>query len=74
MFYTESVYGDEPRKLQFAPSGSIGARAAGKLSMKEPLPGMSDEDGPWRVETDWSADVVRRPAVTGVLTWRRSSQ
>jgi hypothetical protein len=68
MFYTESVYGDEPRKLQFALAGPIGAHAAGKLSMKEPLHGMSDEDGPWRVEAEWSADVVRRPAVTAVLT------
>jgi hypothetical protein len=68
MFYTESVIGDEPRQLQFEPAGPIGARVAGKVSMKKPMHGMSDDDGPWRVEAEWSADVVRRPAVTGVLT------
>jgi hypothetical protein len=68
MFYTETVTGGEPRQLQFEPSGPIGARAAGKLTMKKPMHGMSDDDGPWRVEAEWSADVVRRPAVTGVLT------
>jgi hypothetical protein len=68
MFYTESVSGDEPRQLHFEPAGTIGARAAGKVSMKKPMHGMSDDDGPWRVEAEWSADVVRRPGVTGVLT------
>jgi hypothetical protein len=68
MFYTESVSGDEPRQLRFEPAGPIGAHAAGKVSMKQPMHGMSDDDGPWRVEAEWSADVVRRPGVTGVLT------
>jgi hypothetical protein len=67
MFYTESVYGSEQRNLHFEPSGPISAHAAGKLSMKEPMHGMSDDDGPWRVEAEFSAAAVRRPAVTGVL-------
>jgi hypothetical protein len=68
MFYTETVMGDEPRQLQFEPAGPIGARVAGKVSMKKPMHGMSDDDGPWKVEAEWSTDVVRRPAVTGTLT------
>lgn len=68
MFYTESVYGDEPRKLHFEPSGPIGPDVAGKLSMKEPMHGMSDDDGPWRVEAEWRTAIVRRPAATGMLT------
>jgi hypothetical protein len=68
MFYTETVSGDVPRQLQFEPAGPIGARAAGKVSMKKPMHGMSDDDGPWRVEAQWNADVVRRSAVSGVLT------
>jgi hypothetical protein len=68
MFYTESVYGTEDRKLRFEASGPIGNRVAGKVSMKEPMHGMSDDDGPWRIEAQWSAAIVRRPAVTGVLT------
>jgi hypothetical protein len=68
MFYTETVTGDETRQLQFEPAGPIGARVAGKVSMKKPMHGISDDDGPWLVEAEWSADVVRRPGVTGVLT------
>jgi hypothetical protein len=36
--------------------------------MKEPMHGMSDDDGPWRVDAEFSVAVVRRPAVTGELT------
>jgi hypothetical protein len=68
MFYTESVYGNEARKLQFEPAGAIGDRVSGKVSMKEPMHGMSDDDGPWRVEAQFASAVMRRPAVTGVLT------
>lgn len=68
MFYTESVFGSEPRNLLFKATGPIGDRVAGTLSMKEPMHGMSDDDGPWRVEAELSAAVVRRPAVTAVLT------
>jgi hypothetical protein len=68
MFYTESISGDAARQLQFAPSGPIGERVSGKLSMKETMHGMSDDDGPWRVNAEFSAAVVRRPSVTGVLT------
>jgi hypothetical protein len=49
MFYTESVYGSEEPNLRFDPSGLLGDRAAGKVSMKEPMHGMSDDDGPWRI-------------------------
>lgn len=68
MFYTESVTGGATRNLQFEPSGALGDHVAGKLSMKEPMTGMSDDDGPWRVEAQFSSGVVRRPAVTAVLT------
>lgn len=67
MFYTESVSGQE-RNLRFEPSGPLGDRVAGKVSMKEPMHGMSDDDGPWRVEAQFSSAVARRPAVTAVLT------
>jgi len=68
MFYTESVMGDTPRNLRFEPSGAIGDHIAGKASMKEPMHGMSDDDGPWQIDAQFSTAVTRRPAVTGVLT------
>jgi hypothetical protein len=68
MFYTESVSGDVTRNLHFEPSGQVGDHVAGKVSMKEPMHGMSDDDGPWRVEAQFDAAVVRRPAVTAMLT------
>jgi hypothetical protein len=68
MFYTESISGDTPRNLRFEVSGSLGDRAAGKVSMKEPMTGMSDQDGPWRIEAQFSSAVVRRPVVTAMLT------
>ncbi len=68
MFYTESISGDVARNLNFAPSGAIGDHIAGKVSMKEPMHGMSDDDGPWQVDAQFSSSVVKRAAVTGTLT------
>lgn len=68
MFYSETIIGNEPRNLRFEVSGSIGASVAGKLSMKEPMAGMSDEDGPWSISAEFHCPVVRRPAVTSALT------
>ncbi|HKE27949.1 MAG TPA: hypothetical protein VKB88_36590 [Bryobacteraceae bacterium] len=68
MFYTESVSGDQPRNLHFETAGAIGDRVAGKVSMKEPMHGMSDEDGPWRIDAQLASAVVRRPPITAVLT------
>jgi hypothetical protein len=67
MFYTETVSG-QAGTLQFEAAGPLGDRAAGKVSMKEPMTGMSDEDGPWQVTADFSCAVVRRAAVSSVLT------
>jgi hypothetical protein len=68
MFYSESITGDQARNLHFEKSGTIGARAEGKVSMKEPMNGMSDEDGPWSIDAEFHCAVVRRPAVTSALT------
>jgi hypothetical protein len=68
MFFTEQVSGDATRNLHFELSGAIGERVAGKVSMKEPMTGMSDEDGPWRVEAQFSSAIVRRPAVSAQIT------
>ena len=68
MFYSESVSGTTDRNLHFQPAGALGDHVAGKLSMKEPMNGINEEDGPWRLEAEFSSTVVRRPAVTAVLT------
>jgi hypothetical protein len=68
MFYTESVYGTQDRNLRFEPLVPINGHVAGRLSMKQPMHGMSDDDGPWQVEAKFAAAVVRRAAVTGLLT------
>ena len=68
MFYTESVFGGEERSLRFDPSGALGDRVAGKLSMKKPMAAMSDQESTWRAEAEFRSAVVRRPAVTAVLT------
>lgn len=67
MFYSETVSG-EARGLRFEPAAPVGDLVAGKLSMKEPRSGMSDADGPWLVDAQFHSAVVRRSAVSGVLT------
>lgn len=65
-FYTDSASSADLRDLRIALAGPIGAEAAGKVSMKEPL--KTIDDGTWRVEAEFHSAVIRRPAVTGVLT------
>ncbi len=67
-FYSETVSSPELSDLHFAPSGPIGDRVAGKVSMKKPMSGAHDDASAWRVEAEFSSAVVRRAAVSGVLT------
>ena len=67
-FYSETVSSPELSDLRFAPAGPLGSQAAGTASMKKPMPGAHDETGAWTVEAEFRAAVIRRPAVSGVLT------
>ena len=67
-FYSVTVSSPELSDLRFAPSGPLGDRAAGKVSMKKPMSGAHEETGAWRVEAEFNSTVVRRAAVSGVLT------
>jgi hypothetical protein len=68
MFYTESVFGGSTRNLHFEPSGTIDDHVAAKISMKEPMSGMPEENGPWKVDAQFRSVVIHRPAVTARLT------
>lgn len=67
-FYSETVSSPELSDLQFVPAGPIGEQVAGKVSMKASMASAQDEDGRWRVEADFRSVVVRRAALSGVLT------
>lgn len=67
-FYSVSVSSPDLSDLVFAPAGPLGERAAGKVSMKKPMSGAHDETVAWSVEAEFGATVVRRAAVSGVLT------
>ena len=68
VFYTETVSSPEASDFRFAPAGPIGDQVAGKVSMKAPMSGVQEEDGPWRVEAEFRSAVIRPAAVSGVLT------
>lgn len=67
-FYSETVSSPELSDLRFAPSGPIGDRVAGKVSMKKAMSGAHDDAGAWSLEAEFNSAVVRRPAVSGALT------
>ena len=67
-FYSETVSSPELSDLQFQAAEPLGSRVAGKVSMKKAMSGAHDETGAWRVEAEFSSAVVRRTAVSGVLT------
>jgi hypothetical protein len=67
-FYSETVSSPELGDLIFKPAGPLGNQAAGKVSMKKPMPGAHDDVGAWTVEAEFRSAVIRRPAVSGVLT------
>ena len=66
-FYSETVSSPELSDLRFTPAGPLGDQVAGKVSMKKPMPSAHDDAG-WRVEAEFRSAVIRRPAVSGVLT------
>jgi len=68
MMYTETVSSAGASNFRFERALSPGEQIAGKLSMKEPMSGFDESDGPWRVEAEFRCTVVRPPAVSGVLT------
>ncbi|MGC9970203.1 MAG: hypothetical protein ABSE56_06405 [Bryobacteraceae bacterium] len=68
VFYSETASSPELRDLRFEPAGPIGDQVAGKVSMKAPLSSAHDEDGRWRVEAEFRSAVIRRAALSGVLT------
>ncbi len=67
-FYSESVSSPELSDLQFVPAGPIGDQVAGKVSMKASMASVQDDDGRWRVDAEFRSAVIRRAAVSGVLS------
>ena len=68
MFYTQTVSSRGASSFCFEPAAPLGEQVAGKVWMTEPMSGVFEDEGPWRLEAGFSAAVLRRAAVTGVLT------
>jgi hypothetical protein len=68
MFYTETVTSRGTSSFCFEPAAPLGEQVAGKVWMTEPMSGVFEEEGPWRVEAEFRTQVLRRAAVTAVLT------
>jgi hypothetical protein len=68
MMYSQTVSSPEASNFRFERASSPAEQIASKVSMKEPMSGFDEAEGPWRVEADFRCAVVRPPAVTGVLT------
>lgn len=65
--YFEHASPPESSSMRFTPAGPIGDRVEGKASRRKPLSRIEDA-GAWLLEAEFRAAVVRRPAVSGVLT------
>jgi hypothetical protein len=67
-FYSHTSTSSEGRVLRFEPAPSGPAELAGKVSMSEPMRGMDENDGPWRLEAEFRTPVVQQEAITGRIT------
>jgi len=67
-FYSHTSTSAEGRVLRFEPAPAGAAELAGKVSMTEPMRGMDENDGPWRLEAEFRTPVVQQEAVTARLT------
>ncbi|HNY40492.1 MAG TPA: hypothetical protein PKJ41_08850 [Bryobacteraceae bacterium] len=64
-FYSHTSTSAEGRVLRFEPAAAGPSEIAGKASMSEPMRGVDESDGPWRVEAEFRTTVVQQEAVTG---------
>jgi hypothetical protein len=67
-FYNESVSSPELSDLKLIADGPIGDHIVGKVSMKNTMASGQDEMGRWKVEGEFRSVVIRRVAVSQVLT------
>jgi hypothetical protein len=67
-FYSQSVSSPELSDLVFAPAEAGPGEIAGKVSMKQPMRAVDEEEGPWRVEAEFRTPVLARPAITATYT------
>ncbi|OHE80505.1 MAG: hypothetical protein A2107_10565 [Verrucomicrobia bacterium GWF2_62_7] len=68
MFYSYTSTSPESGVLRFEPAPSGPAELAGKVWMREPMRGMDEDDGPWRLEAEFRTPVIQQEAVTAKLT------
>jgi hypothetical protein len=67
-FYSHSASSPEASDLVFTPARAADGEIAGKISMKEAMRGVDEDQGPWRVEAEFRVPVVMRPAITATYT------
>ena len=66
--YSETVSSPALSDLRFEPAPSPAEQIAGKVWMKNSMSGVEAGEERWRVEAEFRASVVPRPAVSAVLT------
>lgn len=67
-FYSQPGSSPELSDLIFAPVPADLGEIAGKISMKQAVRAVDEDEGPWRVEAEFRTLIVTRPAVTASYT------
>ncbi len=67
-FYSQFSSSPESRDLIFQPAPAAAGEIAGKVLMREPMRGVDEDEGPWRVEAEFRVSIVMRPAISATLT------
>jgi hypothetical protein len=66
--YGMEFYSQPEGDLIFAPAQAAPGELAGKVSMKQPVRTVDEDEGPWRVEAEFRTPVAARPGVTATYT------
>jgi hypothetical protein len=67
-FYSQSGSSPELNDLIFAPAPAGSGEIAGKVSMKQAMRAVDEEEGPWRVAAEFRTPIVLRPPITASYT------
>ncbi len=67
-FYSQAGSSPDLNDLVFVPAPAGSGEIAGRILMKKPMRAVDESEGPWRVEAEFRAPIVARPAVTATYT------
>jgi hypothetical protein len=67
-FYSHTSTSPEGRLLHFERAEAGKTEIAGKVSMREPMRGIDESDGPWQIEAEFRTPVVQQDPITAKLT------